>query len=250
MDIARYKLFQSSSSNRNTFNTKRWDFDQDNSLDAKLKSQGRYWSPKNAALEHHNNFKRLRIIPPKHAPQEIATDYFIPLSNDSSLIDATPSLVEESWEDQVLRKTKEFNQMTRDQPYNHKIWLHFAEFQDLVESKQPQRGARLQTLEKKISILEKATEVNPDNEQLLLALMSAYQRRDNNDVLVAKWEKLLTHHSGSYNLWRAFLRFVQGDFSRFKVSDVRKLFVNAIQALSAACRKHHRQVHGFICLFL
>ncbi|XP_076894745.1 uncharacterized protein LOC143547132 [Bidens hawaiensis] len=252
MDIARYKLFQGTKSslfNHNTFgplNTKHWEFDKDgdaSSLDAKLKSEGRYWSAKNAAIEHHKNFKRLRIIAPKDAPQEIVTD-FIPLSNDSSLIDdqpANPSLVEESWEDEVLRKTKEFNKMTREQPYNDKIWLQFAEFQDKVESRQPQRGARLQTLEKKISILEKATEVNPDNEELLLALMSAYQRRDNNDVVVGKWEKLLTHHSGSYKLWRAFLRFAQGDFSRFKVSDVRKLFVNAIQALSAACRKHHRQ---------
>ncbi|KAI3796903.1 hypothetical protein L1987_39590 [Smallanthus sonchifolius] len=253
MDIARYKLFhgtKSSMFNYNAFgalNTKYWEFDRDNdanSVDTKLKSEGRYWSAKYAALEHHKNFKRLRIVAPKDSPQEIATD-FIPLSDETVLIDGQPktSSLVESWEDEVLRKTKDFNKMTREQPYNDKIWLEFAEFQDKVESRQPQRGARLQTLEKKISILEKAAELNPDNEELLLALMSAYQRRDNNDVLIGRWEKLLTHHSGSYKLWKEYLRFVQGDFSRFKVSEVRKMFANAIQALSAACSKHHRQAH-------
>ncbi|KAJ0463082.1 putative siRNA-mediated silencing protein NRDE-2 [Helianthus annuus] len=252
MDIARYKLFhgtKSSSFNYNAFgpsNTKYSDFDRDNdanSLDTKLKSEGRYWSAKYAALEHHRNFKRFRIVAPKDSSQQTATD-FIPLSDETASIDGqstNSSIVEESWEDEVLRKTKHFNKMTREQPYNDKIWLEFAEFQDKVESRQPQRGARLQTLEKKISILEKAVELNPDNEELLLALMNAYQRRDNNDVLIGRWEKLLTRHSGSYKLWREFLRFVQGDFSRFKVSEVRKMFANAIQALSAACSKHHRQ---------
>lgn len=263
MDVARYKLFNGNKSSlfnyNNGFgplNARRWEFDRDNdanSLDTKLKSEGRYWSAKYAALEHHKNFKRLRIVAPKDSSQDIATD-FIPLSDETTIIDGQPnkntSLVEESWEDEVLRKTKEFNIMTREQPYNDKIWLDFAEFQDKVESRQPQRGARLQTLEKKISILEKAAELNPDKEELLLALMNAYQRRDNNDVIIGRWEKLLTHHSGSYKLWMEFLRFVQGDFSRFKVSEVRKMFANAIHALSAACSKHHRQVHNFLDVFL
>ncbi|XP_023745641.1 uncharacterized protein LOC111893790 isoform X2 [Lactuca sativa] len=252
MDVARYKLFhgtKSSGFNSNVFhssNTRSWGFDGDNdvnSLDTKLRSEGRYWSAKYAALEHHKNFKRLRIIAPKDSTPELGTD-FVPLSDElTSSNGQDSSLVEESWEDEVLRKTKEFNIMTREHPYNEKFWLEFANFQDKVESRQPQRGARLQTLEKKISILERAVEVNPDNEELLLALMNAYQRRDNNDVLIGRWEKLLMHHSGSYKLWREFLRIVQGDFSKFKVSEVRKMFANAIQALSAACSKQHRQAH-------
>ncbi|KAL4578898.1 hypothetical protein LXL04_015029 [Taraxacum kok-saghyz] len=249
MDVARYKLFHGSkssgfNSNFHSSNTRSWGFDGDNdvsSLDTKLRSEGRYWSAKYAALEHHKNFKRLRIIAPKDSTPETTTD-FVPLSDESTSFNGQDSsLVEESWEDEVLRKTKEFNIMTREQPHNEKFWLEFANFQDKVESRQPQRGARLQILEKKISILERAVEVNPDNEELLLALMSAYQRRDNNDVLIGRWEKLLMHHSGSYKLWREFLRIVEGDFSRFKVSEVRKMFASAIQALSAACSRQHRQ---------
>ncbi|KAI3700126.1 hypothetical protein L2E82_44743 [Cichorium intybus] len=94
---------------------------------------------------------------------------------------------------------------------DYKVLLRYYEPQPT------QRSARLQTLEKKISILERAVEVNSDNEELLLALMNAYQRRDKNDVLIDKWEKLLMHHSGSYKLWTEFLRIVQWDFSRFKL---------------------------------
>ncbi|KAF9625216.1 hypothetical protein IFM89_020802 [Coptis chinensis] len=98
-------------------------------------------------------------------------------------------------------------------------------------------------LEKKISILEKATELNPDNEDLLLSLMKAYQSRDNREVLIERWEKILVQHSGNYMLWREFLRVIQGDFSRFKVSEVRKMYAHAIEALSAACGRLSRQGH-------
>lgn len=141
--------------------------------------------------------------------------------------------------------------MTRERPHDAQIWLAFAQFQDKVARMQPQKGARLQTLEKKISILEKATELNPDSEDLLLSLMNAYQSRDSIDDLISRWEKILLQNSGSYTLWREFLRVVQGDFSRFKVTEMRKMYANAIQALSGAWSKQHRQVLTFdtLCSF-
>lgn len=204
-------------------------------LDGKLKSGGRYWSAKYMALESHKNLKRVRVLVPQRFLEAVSDD-FIPL------LDVQSSVVEESWEDEVLRKTREFNKMTRERPHDEKAWLEFAEFQDKVAGTQSQKGARLQTLEKKISILEKAAELNPENEELLLCLIKAYQRRDSTDVLTERWEKILVQNSGSHKLWREFLRFVQGEFSRFKVSEIRKMYSNAIQALSAACSRHTRQV--------
>ncbi|KAJ0047844.1 hypothetical protein Pint_16778 [Pistacia integerrima] len=166
------------------------------------------------------------------------------VSHEGSGVDS--SILEESWEDEVLRKTREFNKLTREHPYDEKGWLAFADFQDTVASKQPQKGARIQILEKKISILEKAVELNPDNEELLLSLMKSYQRRDNTDVLIGRWEKVLMQHSGNYKLWREFLHVVRGEFSRFKVSDMRKMYAHAIQAIAAACTKQFRQVQQVV----
>ncbi|KAK3003604.1 hypothetical protein RJ639_019157, partial [Escallonia herrerae] len=244
MDIARYKHYKSSELGyfRN-FHRKQGnrglEGDNDiNALDVKLKSAGRYWSAKYAALERHKNFKRIRIVAPERpASMNVSAD-FIPVSDDQM----SASVVEESWEDEVLRRTREFNRLTRERPHDEKAWLDFAEFQDKVATMQPQKGARLQTLEKKISVLEKAAELNPENEQLLLALMSAYQSRDSTDMLLGRWEKILTQNSGSYKLWRQFLHVVQGEFSRFKVSELRKIYATAIRALSSACSKLYRQV--------
>ncbi|KAH1152400.1 hypothetical protein AAZX31_16G195400 [Glycine max] len=219
-------------------------------LDAKMKCAGRYWSGKYMALERHKSFKRIHLVAPKLSPVTMQ-DEFIPLSEsdtgasrgavDSDSVSKTSASLEESWEDEMLNKTREFNKLTREHPHDEKVWLAFAEFQDKVAGMQRQKGARLQTLAKKISILEKAVELNPDNEEILLCLLKAYQMRDSSDVLIARWEKILLQHSGSYKLWREFLHIVQRNFSRFKVSEVRKMYAHAIEALSASCSKHSRQ---------
>ncbi|XP_038687857.1 nuclear exosome regulator NRDE2 isoform X2 [Tripterygium wilfordii] len=258
MDVARYKSYNLGEAPWFDFNGlyggrprgSVMDRDVDiDALDSKVKSGGRYWSAKYAALERHKNFKRVRVhAPRKSAP--ILSDDFIPLLDyqisgqgvdDGSALGN--SVIEESWEDEVLRKTREFNRLTREHPHDEKGWLDFADFQEKVASMQPQKGARLQTLEKKISILEKASELNPDNEELLLCLLKAYQQRDNTDMLIGRWEQVLLRHSGNLKLWSEFLRVVQGEFSRFKVSEMRKMYAHAIQALSAACSKQFRQVH-------
>lgn len=252
MDVARYKLFNptESSGSRNFYvpNQRRdslfnGEADGD-SLDAKLRSGGRYWSSKYSALERHKDFKHVRIVATADVPEFSEFISLTESSNDGSQEKSKP--LEESWEDEVLRRTKEFNKMSRESPHDEKVWIAFAEFQDKVASKQPQKGARLQTLEKKISILEKAVELNPDNEDLLLSLMKVYQKRDSNEVLTKRWEKILMQHPGSYKLWKEFLRVLQGEFSRFKVSDMRKMYGHAIQALSSACSKLCRQVLFFL----
>ncbi|XP_028805517.1 protein NRDE2 homolog [Neltuma alba] len=218
-------------------------------LDAKLKTSGRYWSAKHMALERHKNFKRIRLVAPKMSA-DLTTEDFIPLSDIKTTHRAVESesvsmasALEESWEDEMFRKTREFNKLTRERPHDENVWLAFAEFQDKVAGMQRQKGARLQTLEKKISILEKAIDLNPDNEELLLCLLKAYQMRDSSDILIGRWEKILLQHSGSYKLWTEFLHVVQRDFSRFKVSEIRKMFAHAIEALSASRSKNFRQVH-------
>nr|GMD92263.1 protein NRDE2 homolog isoform X1 [Ipomoea batatas] len=171
MDVARYKLRNT----RKTFELNYcWRnhnsiFDPDGDVDAfdsKLRAEGRYWSAKYAAVERHKNLKRTRIF--SHArPQLKDSVDFIPLIDEGSGGESVSgaTVVEESWEDEIFFKTKEFNKMTRERPHDEKIWLDFADFQDKVASMQPHKGARLQILEKKISILEKATELNPDKQR-------------------------------------------------------------------------------------
>lgn len=265
MDIAHYKPYNPLQPSKANAQSLYWrdqrssllerDGDVDE-LDARLKTSGRYWSAKNMALERHKNFKRIRLVAPKTSAGLLQDD-FIPLSDVGTSQRAVESesvtmalALEESWEDEVLRKTRDFNKLTRERPHDENVWLAFAEFQDKVAAMQRQKGARLQTLEKKISILEKAIDLNPDNEELLLCLLKAYQMRDSSDVLIGRWEKILLQHSESYKLWTEFLHVVQRDFSRFKVSEIRKMFAHAIEALSASRSKNFRQVLNFVLLYL
>ncbi|CAI9109785.1 OLC1v1009681C1 [Oldenlandia corymbosa var. corymbosa] len=214
MDVARYNLHNTKktsdfSSHRLGHRNSVFDGDQDlQGLDSKLRLGGRYWSAQYAALERNRNLKRIRVFPPeeKNVSRRTCSD-FISLLDDGESDHLGANFVEESWEDE------------------------------------PQKGARSQTLEKKISILEKAAELNPENEDLLLSLLKAYQGRDGTDVLISRWEKVLVQNPGSYRLWRKFLRVVQGEFSRFKVSEMRKFYANAVRALSGECSKMYAQVH-------
>lgn len=261
MDVARYKPYNPSKLSglhvrglyRWNWSGSLWERDVDvDALDDKMKSAGRYWSGKYMALERHKSFKRIRLVAPKLSAA-MTQDEFIPLSDvgtsqgavNSDSVSKSSAALEESWEDEMMNKSREFNKLTREHPHDEKVWLAFAEFQDKVAGMQRQKGARLQMLEKKISILEKAVELNPDNEELLLCLLKSYQTRDSSDVLLGRWEKILLQHSGSYRLWREFLHVFQRNFSRFKVSEVRKMYAHAIEALSASCSKHSRQVLNF-----
>ncbi|XP_015689394.2 nuclear exosome regulator NRDE2 [Oryza brachyantha] len=210
-------------------------------LDSKLRAGGRYYSSKYAVVERNKGFKHLKVL--KEDISVILPEDFIPLGTTSLPEKTTTGRheLEESWEDEILRRTREFNKMSRECPHNEKVWLDFAQFQDKVASTQPQKAARLQTTERKISILEKAVELNPDNEELLLCLLKSYGERDSTQSLLDKWEQILMKHPDSCKLWKQYLLLCQGEFSRFKVSDLRKSYSYAVQALSAACTKLCRQ---------
>ncbi|PKA47022.1 hypothetical protein AXF42_Ash011696 [Apostasia shenzhenica] len=212
-------------------------------LDGKIKAGGRYYSVKFTALEKNKGFKHLKIL--EKQPSLLPGEYMplVELSTTDNGIDESKVVVEleESWEDELVRRTRELNKMSRDFPHDENVWLAFAEFQDKVASTQPQKAARLQTLEKKISILEKAVELNPDNEELILCLLKSYKHRDSIEALMEKWEKVLTEHFDNVRLWKEYLLIREGEFSLFKVSDIRKAYGHAIRALSSACNRLCRQ---------
>ncbi|KAF8730247.1 hypothetical protein HU200_017225 [Digitaria exilis] len=251
MDVARYRsqsMMEASGFNRSMFLNRRFvsshiELDSDlDGLDKKVRAGGRYYSAKNAVFERNKGFKHLKVF--KGDTSAMLAEDFVPFDAQSLPVKSTTmeQELEESWEDEILRRTKEFNKMSRERPHDEKVWLAFAQFQDKVASTQPQKAARLQTTERKISILEKAVELNPDNEELLLCLLKSYGERDSTENLLGKWEQILMKHPDSFRLWKQYLLLCQGEFSRFKVSEIRKSYVYAVQALSAACTKLCRQV--------
>ena len=88
----------------------------------------------------------------------------------------------ETQQDYLNRKTREFNEETRRHPYDIDLWLDYAKFQEEYLSLGKQIDKKVSKsliyqamLEKKLMILEKAMEFNPEEEDLLLAMLRTSQ---------------------------------------------------------------------------
>ena len=111
----------------------RWEEDGAN-MDEKVRTEGRYWSAKHASLDRRKDFKRVQIR--THLSKSKLTKSgsysfgdFISLEDFNEEAEPNSILREESWEDYVTRKTKEFNQLTRERPQDESLWINFVNFQ-------------------------------------------------------------------------------------------------------------------------
>lgn len=94
--------------------------------------------------------------PPQQRPATPLRD-FISLTDSEPQNPATKegSVEEgESFEDSLLRRTREFNELTRTRPQDLQAWLDFAAFQDEF-LKVGRKKEVVQALDKKLAIYEK-----------------------------------------------------------------------------------------------
>jgi hypothetical protein len=140
MNIARYKsqsVLGAHVSNRFRFynwgrGSLHMDLDSDlDGLDSKVRSGGRYYSAKYAVYERNKGFKHLKVF--KSDAFAMPTEDFVPLDTVTLPVKSThvEQELEESWEDEILQRTREFNKMTRERSHDEKVWLAFAQFQVL-----------------------------------------------------------------------------------------------------------------------
>jgi len=180
---------------------------------------------------------------------------------------------EESKEDYVIRKTREYNVSLREQPHNVTLWLEFAEFQEEAittasggrrrrqglnqsnsnsssnnSSSRVSLSMRKVIAEKKLAILEKALEIQQqrhgggdleDSEEeqevlLLLALLKTAAVLVPERELNSRWLTALSHHPWSHTLWLAYLQFYQNRGSTdFSALDVASMYCRATETLTA-----------------
>lgn len=76
--------------------------------------------------------------------------------------------VDETWEDFCIKKTKWYNERTRQDKANIKLWLEYVAFQDTRARSEVNKAP---VIEKKIAIFEEALKANPHSEELLLGYL-------------------------------------------------------------------------------
>jgi hypothetical protein len=153
-------------------------------------------------------------------------------SDDHGDIIDTSTQTSDQVEESLLKRTREFNQKCREDPYNINLWLDFVKFQDEFYT-QANRRQRASLLEKKITILKKALESNPDNEVLLLAYLREAQQLWESDKILTLWKRTVEEHARNPTLWKAYILFLQTTFSSFSVSSMREVYAHAIKMLQA-----------------
>eukprot|EP00850_Spirogloea_muscicola_P017458 SM000150S01717 [mRNA] locus=s150:236987:240741:+ [translate_table: standard] len=193
--------------------------------------------------ERSRALRRVRVRrPPADAaaqrPQPPEPEAFVPLSREADDRAAAAAAwrgaaeVAESWEERLLRRTRDLNERTRERPRDVAVWLELARLQE--ERGRGRRAAQAQ--DKAAAVLEKALAHVPDSEDLLLAYLDTCRHRDDAAALRQKWDRALGRCSGSAALWTAFLAQQRTAFSAFSVPAVLRLYSDALAALAAHAR--------------
>nr|XP_056707814.1 nuclear exosome regulator NRDE2 [Euleptes europaea] len=155
-----------------------------------------------------------------------------------------PQVICENRHSGLMAKVEEYNKKVRENPTDVKTWMDFVSFQDELmrgpscysinegEQEKRKKSFRL-VLEKKLAILEKAIESNPNNVDLKLARLKLCTEFWEPSVVVKEWQKLVFLHPNNPALWQKYLLFCQSQFSTFVVSKVHSLYGKCLSTLSA-----------------
>ncbi|XP_061109952.1 nuclear exosome regulator NRDE2 [Conger conger] len=145
---------------------------------------------------------------------------------------------------QLAVRVEHFNRRLRENPTDTPTWLEFVRFQDeltggagsftgLEGEPDGRRKSLRMTLEKKVSILERALESNPTSVELKLARLTLCQELWEPATLLKEWKKLVFLHPNDAPLWRRYLLFTQSQFSTFTVSKVNAVYGKCLSTLAS-----------------
>nr|XP_015205763.1 PREDICTED: protein NRDE2 homolog [Lepisosteus oculatus] len=141
-------------------------------------------------------------------------------------------------------RAEEYNRRLRENPADVQTWMEFVRFQDELmagpsafsmtesDSDKGKRSLRV-TVEKKVSILERAIESSPGSVELKLARLELCQELWEPSTLLKEWKKLIFLHPNNTELWRKYLVFSQSQFSTFSVLKVNGVYGKCLSTLAA-----------------
>nr|XP_020663249.1 protein NRDE2 homolog [Pogona vitticeps] len=144
----------------------------------------------------------------------------------------------------LIMKVEEYNRKIRENPRDVKMWMDFISFQDELMTRpscytvgEGERETRKKSLklilEKKLAILERAIESNPNNVDLKLARLKLCTEFWEPSAVIKEWQKLVFLHPNNPELWQKYLLFCQSQFSTFTVSKIHNLYGKCLSTLSA-----------------
>nr|XP_023684514.1 protein NRDE2 homolog [Paramormyrops kingsleyae] len=144
----------------------------------------------------------------------------------------------------LAAKVEDFNRRLREDPADTPTWLEFVRFQDeLMAAASPfsrsegeaegRRKSLRMTLEKKVSILDRALESNPSCVDLKLARLRLGRELWDAATLIREWRQMVFLRPNDPWLWREYLLFIQGQFSTLTVPKVSAIYGKGLSTLAS-----------------
>ena len=161
-------------------------------------------------------------------------------------------LREESAEEFLFRKTREFNQTLEKNPKDVETWLEFSLFQEKFASlvgNVGRHGVR-SVLEKKLSILKRAMKELPNSIPIVSAYVGTFEELNANSEADEEWQSALWRIPGQPRLWQEYIAFKNAQFSSFSVGAVRETYSRAFRSILALKRQlemDHESQQVFDC---
>ncbi|XP_043280437.1 nuclear exosome regulator NRDE2 [Venturia canescens] len=140
-------------------------------------------------------------------------------------------------EDEHKVLTREFNEKLAASPHDVELWLQYVKFQDVAQrfGNSPSQQNKTAICQKKLSVIEKALEINPSSKELLkekLALMGEIYPADQ---LSDKIESLLNKNTDNVSLWQAFIMVTQSSVAACTVPKIMNIYTKCFSTLTHGC---------------
>ncbi|CAM9127226.1 unnamed protein product [Discosporangium mesarthrocarpum] len=142
-------------------------------------------------------------------------------------------------EQRVMRRTKYFNERTRESPMMEDLWLDYADFQEeavktmhggSATGAMPQAVARL-GVEKRAAVVDGGLRHNPSSVRLRLEQLQLAGRVKEHSEVDKIWKKAIDRCDQASPLWMEYMCFKEGHFDSFSVTEQRDLYSQALRAL-------------------
>ncbi|CAJ0628949.1 10236_t:CDS:2, partial [Entrophospora sp. SA101] len=142
-------------------------------------------------------------------------------------------------EEIIRQKVREYNIHLDQNPNDIDAWLEFISFQDkslrFGKTKRSESATAKSSInEVKISIFEKALEINPHNSRLLGTYLKCCEKNWDVPKLLTKWDQVLKDNSTDISLWIQYLDFRQTNLVSFTVSQCLQVFEDCLHVLRKA----------------
>ena len=136
----------------------------------------------------------------------------------------------------IYSKTQEFNEYLKQYPCDVDKWLQFLKFQEenviFENDKSGKKSLEIVIAEKKLSIVEKALEANPQCFRLIIKKLKIMEVIASSEEVEAEWDKLVFLYPNVPLIWHHYIIFLKTNVTHYTTSKLLKLFLKCLKTFS------------------